>query len=102
MYGQVKSWDNRKEVKDKRLGQQCVNGRMWTRRVRWMESGVEGQPIKLKFEDGERYEEMAFADKISAQTAWQRFKDGATIEDCASIFKVSLAETLKSRRAAGK
>jgi hypothetical protein len=53
--------------------------------------------IKLKLEDGERYTEvliqLAFAQKV-----WDRFKDGASIEDSLSFFGLPVPKNMRSRK----
>lgn len=89
----IKIWDNRKETKAKRLP--TINGRTWTRRVQWLE---EGTVIKLKFEDGLTFLELGVLTTIAAQTAWDRFKEGATPEALRSIFGVGDIKVAPSRR----
>lgn len=93
MYSLVKSWDNRKETKANRLP--TTNKRTWTKRMQWLES-ADTNVVKLKFDDGETYFETGVQSSM-AQTVWDRFKDGQSIEDAVSILGVKVQ---LSRRAA--
>lgn len=81
MWKKVRSWDNRKETKAKRLP--TINGRIWTRRIAWYED--ETTYVKLKLEDGEEYREVCVVSSL-ADILWSRFRDGASLDDCCSIF----------------
>lgn len=96
MFSLVKSFDNRKETKVKRLP--TINDRTWTRRIQWLEDdGL----IKLKLEDGDRYKEILVSEK-DANTIWARFKHEYTnIDDCISIFGGVVPTSMQSRRATG-
>jgi hypothetical protein len=102
MYSVVKSSDNRNDVRNNReLKKQCIGGRTWTRRVQWLESSEEGAPVKLKFEimttTEEKYEEVGVPEGF-AQTVYDRFKAGQSIEDCVSIFKVHVQPSRKGKK----
>lgn len=88
----LKEWDNRSETKKQKLP--TINGRTWTRRVQWLE---EGNTVKLKFDDGERYYETgvpaAFAQKV-----YDRFREGQSIEDSVSIFQSFAKPSMKQSR----
>lgn len=88
MFSLVKSWDNRKEAKSKRLS--TVNGRSWTRRVQWLEDASD--LVKLKFCDGEGYLETGVY-RPFAQLVWDRFKSGQSAQEAISVFggKVTLS-----------
>ena len=93
MYSMVKSWSNRRETKAKRL--KTINGRTWTRRIRWLEDDT--SVIKLKFEDGETYFETGVSVSF-AQTVWDRFKEGQSIQDAVSILGVKVKLSMKGER----
>jgi hypothetical protein len=99
MFGMLKQWGNRQEVKAKKL--KTVNSRMWTRRISWM-TNAEGQ-VKLKMEvvcvdELEQYKEV-LASQLDAEKVWQRFKDGQSINDCCSILTQPVPQSMQSRKA---
>lgn len=95
MYSLVKSWDNREEVRRRRLT--TVNGRTWTRRARWLED-TDGRPVKLKLEDGSEYVEVDLLPGL-AQTVWDRFKTGIDLHSAVSILGVATGSpSLKQAR----
>jgi hypothetical protein len=72
MRSQVKSWDNRKELRGK-------GGRYngWTRRVTWYE-GPDPSDIRLRFEDLEGMTNRFYKTKEAAQADYDSFRNGAT------------------------
>lgn len=93
----VKSWDNRKEISRVRLSDRdCINGRTWTRRIQWLEDAEDR--VKLKLEDGQTYREVIAVGGM-AQTIWDRFKQGQSIDDAVSILGNNPPKFLKSKRA---
>jgi hypothetical protein len=91
----IKSWNNRKSCNRKTQ----VNGKSWSRRIQYLED-EEGR-VKLKLEDGTEYREI-IAGGGSANTIWDRFKAGQSIDDSVSILSATPPEFLKSRRIAGR
>ena len=92
----VKTWDDRRRVKEGRLQKECINGRTWIRRIQWLE---DGPAIKLKFESGDTYHEVGVLTEIAAQTAWDRFKAGQEYSELLSIFGVGDIKVTPSRKA---
>lgn len=100
MWRLIKSTDNRREVKEKRL--KTINGRTWTpcqSRCQMLED-IDGSNIniKLKFEDGDKYVEVLIQPGF-VYAVWERFKSGASIEDSLSFFGLPVPACMKSRRA---
>lgn len=91
-FSMLKSWNNRRSCKRA----DCIYGRTWTRRIRWLES-IDHQ-IKLKLEEGEYYREVLVPFKDAANTIWLRFKDGQPIDDCISILGVVPPAYLRSKK----
>jgi hypothetical protein len=87
----LKSWDDRRSCDRKR----CVKGRTWVRRIRWL--GDEEYRVKLKLEDGELYREVIAVGGM-AQTIWDRFKQGQSIDDSVSILGNVVPKFLKSKK----
>lgn len=97
MFSKVKDWDNRNE--QRRKGQLVFTdkGRSWTRRIQWLEN-QEGN-VKLKLEDNvQGYKEVIVSEK-DAQTIYERFRAGQSIQDSISILGTDPPQHLKSKRA---
>ena len=77
-YSLRKSWDNRGYPV-----RMNAFGRTWVRRIRWYENGT--VTVKLKFEDSTEYVEAGVTVAF-AQTVWDRFKSGQSIQDSLSVF----------------
>lgn len=91
----LKSWDNRK--RPVRLDPKT--GRSWTRRIQWLEDAEDR--VKLKLEDGEAYREVIAVGGM-AQTIWDRFKSGQSIDDAVSILANPVPKFLRSRKVKDK
>lgn len=88
----IKTWDNRS--KPVRLDPKT--GRSWTRRIQWLEDAEDR--IKLKLWDGEAYKEVIAVGGM-AQTIWDRFKQGQSIDDCISILANPVPKHMQSKKA---
>ncbi len=95
-WGKVMTTDNRREVKEKRLTQQCANGRTWTRRCTWLESN-DSDHVKLKFEWDDQYREVLVPPGF-IELVWDRWKAGGSVDDCLSIFAKPVPRDMQSRR----
>lgn len=93
-YHPIKDWNNRKETRTKRL--LTVKGRTWTRRIQWLEDMI-GMPVKLKFDDGEIYEEHGVLYAF-AQIVYDRFIQGASIKDAISVYGENVQGSRKSEK----
>lgn len=92
-FSMKRSWDNR--GRPVRLDPKT--GRSWTRRIRWLEDAEDR--VKLKLEDGDQYREVLAVGGF-AETIFQRFKAGQSIDDAVSILGGEPPAALQSRRAA--
>lgn len=88
----VKSWDDRRTCDRK----SCIKGRTWVRRIQWLEDCEDR--VKLKLEDGDTYREVIAVGGM-AQTIWDRFKAGQSIDDAISILGNAVPKFLRSRKA---
>lgn len=97
VFRKIKEWDNRREraVKGRLV---FTNGRSWSRRITWLEDR-EACQVKIKLEDGACYSEVTTGTEDMAQTIWDRFKAGQSIDDAVSILARPVPPSLASRRA---
>jgi hypothetical protein len=86
-----KQWDNRKHP----VRLDPKTGRSWTRRIQWLEDAEDR--VKLKLQDGESYREVIAVGGM-AQTIWDRFKTGQSIDDSVSILGNDPPKFLRSRK----
>ncbi len=92
-FSMLKEWDNR--GRPVRINPET--GKSWTRRIRWLVS--DSGTVKLKLEDGTVYKEILSAWESAAQTIWERFKAGQSIDDSISILGNDVPKHQKSRKA---